>query len=603
MIIPIHDPCGRPNPPMHVGAQPPYNVHMAADIRSRSHRRYLTLTLALLLAAFAYPTGRAQEQTPAETPSEQTAPTQQTAPIEPADATYAPGTEALTAPTKVAVIPIEGMIYGFTKKSLRRRCQRAIEQGADHIVIEIDTYGGVALTAMEIARDIKQLPVATTCWINDKAISAGIVLASACDQIIMAPGSTTGDCAPIIPGQEVAPTERAKFLSPLLQTFEDNAEDNSYPFAILHATCELGIEVWDVQHLETGERKMVNQVDRQIMVKGVSVENAGKPGFWASLGIGRKNDGTAIRLGVYEADENNRGQWKDARPKPVHNGTTLLTIDAKQAVDYRLASSADIRRQSHLVEYLNNPELIVIEETWSEQLARFLTNPIVRGVLIMALLVGLYAEMNTPGLGIAGAVALGALVGLIAPPLVIELAQVWHLVVVVVGLILLGVEVFVLPGFGVAGVCGVICVLTGLVFAVVPTDGVGPIPLPNGEAWSMVGQSFLSVVAGGVVGVIAMVTLSRYFETLPLFNRFVLAASQTALTQAGAEESAQAGVGDVATVHLGEVGKVTADLRPAGRAQFQNAVVDVVSVSEWIEVGRPVRIVQIAGHRIVVDHA
>src|SRR5690606_33345982 len=187
----------------------------------------------------------------------------------------APGTAApiLPAGNRVAINRIEGMIYSFTRDSLHPLVDRALAARATLIVIELDTNGGMVGPALEISRDIKTLPVPTVAWIHNKAYSAGILIASAADRIVMSPASATGDCAPIVPGQELAPTERAKALSPILEEFRDNAGANGYDYALFHAMCVLGVEVYLVESVDTGARRLVNQADYAVMVQGRSVDD------------------------------------------------------------------------------------------------------------------------------------------------------------------------------------------------------------------------------------------------------------------------------------------------------------------------------------------
>ncbi len=176
----------------------------------------------------------------------------------------------------VAVVPIRGDIYGFTLDSLKRRVDRALQGGATLIVVELDTYGGTLRSALEISKYLKKLPVPTVAWVNDKAYSAGTLIASACSQIVMSPASTIGDCAPIVPTKEMSLTERNKALSPLVAEFLDSAAMNGHPGALLHATCEWGVEVYEVEHQATGRRQMVSQLDYKVMVEGADPNTVGK---------------------------------------------------------------------------------------------------------------------------------------------------------------------------------------------------------------------------------------------------------------------------------------------------------------------------------------
>ena len=112
---------------------------------------------------------------------------------------------SLPTGANVALIRMEGLIYDFQLESLQRRADAAVAQGASLVVIEIDTPGGVAASALKISKHIKSMPVPAVAWINPEAYSAGIMIAAACDQIVMAPASATGDCAPIVPGMNLSP--------------------------------------------------------------------------------------------------------------------------------------------------------------------------------------------------------------------------------------------------------------------------------------------------------------------------------------------------------------------------------------------------------------
>src|SRR5690606_6154950 len=155
---------------------------------------------------------------------------------------------------------------------------------------------------LHISKYLKSLDRCIVIWVNNKAYSAGILMAAAADRIVMAPNGSAGDCAPVVPGMELPPTERAKALTPLLSEFQDSARANGYDFALLHAMCEYGIEVYEIEHTQTGQRKFVNQVDYRVMVDGLAPEEANRPGLLSQLWPG-KSDGTAIMLGVVDATD------------------------------------------------------------------------------------------------------------------------------------------------------------------------------------------------------------------------------------------------------------------------------------------------------------
>ena len=529
---------------------------------------------------------------------------------------------AIPAGGNVAIIPIEGMIYDFTLESLQRRVDRALLQGADVIVFEINTNGGLSTAAEEIARFIRgkvtrnKANIPTVAWINDKAYSAGILIASACDRVVMAPAAVTGDCAPITMFGNLAPAERAKALSPLLAEFKANAEDNGYPRPLLYATAVLDVKLYIVEHKsdkdDAGQplRKLVNQIDYQIMVLGKSRSTLSEAAE-SLVGDDPSVVGSPSREQATDAD---RGQWKLV--EEAHDGKTLLTIHAKDAVKLGLAETGTFRDDEDIAGWLGANMTFRVSESWSEGLAGWLVSMPVRAVLIGILLICTAVEMLIPGYGIFGMVALGALAILIISPFLVGLAEVWHLLLVGAGLIALFIEVFVTPGFGVIGIGGIVAILAGLILSVVPTTGDGPLPLPAPQAVRTLQSSIIWSLLGLTVGSVAFILLLRNQKSMPLFSRLTLKEKQRAMTSAVApidttpvEDPAIASVrqhiaGDDAwgqAIEIGATGRVTSELKPLGRANIAGQVIEVTSTGGWIEVGRSVRVVQIEGSKIVVD--
>lgn len=544
-------------------------------------------------------------------------------------------TTVLPSGATVAVIPIEGLIYDFTLESLKRRADRAQREGATLIVIELDTPGGVVTSALDISTAIKNLPVPTVAWVNPKAYSAGIMIASACNAIVMAPASATGDCAPIVPGASLAPTERAKALSPILAEFRDNARRNNYDYAIFHAMCELGVEVYKVEHTTTGETRLVNQGDYQIMVQGAtadSVRSAARaraqgiiasspppqpqpqqpaPVLPAIPGLPGSNTpqpqpGSTVfsieELGGFmpeTATDADRGAWKLV--KVVHDGKSLLTVHQNEALDIGLAKSI-VRNDAELQQFLSSNPVIRYSQTWSEDLAGWLTHPAVRAVLILLLLLGAYLEFQSPGVGLPGAVAALALIILIVSPFVIGLAEIWHLIMFAVGVGLLVYEL-ITPGFAVFGISGIILIIAGLVLAVVPTSGQGPVPMPAPEMISRLQDSFIWTTIALIAALPGFWFITKHFGSIPVLNRLVLnetlpAANDPAYAHERVSGAEALGAG---TIQTGDTGRALTELRPSGRAQIKNMAIDVVTSGAWIGQGTSVRVIEIEGNRIVVE--
>lgn len=524
------------------------------------------------------------------------------APLPPAQSP--PPSAALPGGVTVAIIPVDGMIYGYTLESLERRVDKAVNHGATVIVFEINTYGGTVEAAMDIAKYIKSIPQPTIAWVHPKAYSAGIMIASACDEIVMSRASAMGDCAPIVPGMELAPAERAKALSPILAEFEDNARDNNYDYAPFHAMCVLGVKVYYIQHKGTGQRRLVNQIDYELMVKGDDT-NADPTASSDPTSVG-----SATRRVATDAD---LAQWEPVTSLPsgatlvdglVHSGNTFFTLNQTLAEDIGL-SRAIVNDDADVSNYLSAGSNFRVPMTWSEGLAGWLTWLPIRAALVIIMLVAAYIELNSPGIGIGGAVALVAGILLFGAPLLVGLAEVWHILLFFLGFIFLIVEVAFTPTFGILGIVGLVMMFTGLVLSVIPTGG-GPgvtgFRLPPPEMWNRVlGSIVAMLVALGVSGV-AFVALTRYFGQIPGLNRLMLA-NEIRPETLGAPAPHVAGdeaIGE-GRIATGDTGKALTDLRPTGQAAIGDDSVDVVSPGEWIERGSAIRVIEVHGNRIVVE--
>ena len=133
-------------------------------------------------------------------------------------------------------------------------------------------------------------------------------------------------------------------------------------------------------------------------------------------------------------------------------------------------------------------EPTVLADTWSERLVTFLTSPAVVAVLFFVGLLCVYVEMHHPGFGVAGTVAILCFAVLFGSRYLVGMAAWWEIALFVVGLVLLGVELFVTPGFGVAGIAGILCCVVALLAMFVPNDP-RSLPIPATKLdWSILGR-------------------------------------------------------------------------------------------------------------------
>lgn len=556
--------------------------------------------------------------------------TESSAPAPPSPARQTAAVPAYRQANSVAILSVHGVIDGVTLRSLERRIKKAVENGADAIVLDINTPGGEMFATLEICSLLKsrsETPANVVAWIHPTAYSAGTIIALACREIIVAPGSTFGDAAPIdMFGRQMNPTERAKTLSPLLTEIIDSARRNHYDENLVKAFVMLDQALWMIENTATQERVFVDRAEyRKVFgedppanmspvspsAAALNAPSALLP--WVNTSIPRTSDHSSldqrqlsqqvdfeqmlppVRQPLTSADAPN---WRLLMP--VTDGTTLLTLKPDEAMFYGLAAAV-AANDSDVRAFFGAQTSIRYDETWSEGLVRFLVSWPVRVLLIAIFLICLFVELAMPGFGLFGSAAIVALLILIGAPALAGMAQWWDILLIVIGLVLVLVELFILPGFGVAGVAGAICLLVGIVGTFVSAD-VGS-PEGRNQMWAGFVLTIVTVFGSGVI----IWLLSRFMNNVPIINRLILHAElkdAEAVGAGGEPISLLQAMGSAPpTLQVGAVGVAETDLRPAGRALIDGRMVDVKSIGSYIDKGTPIRVVSVGRFVIEVEEA
>ncbi|MBQ1409645.1 MAG: S49 family peptidase, partial [Bacteroidales bacterium] len=165
----------------------------------------------------------------------------------------------------------------------------------------------------------------------------------------------------------------------------------------------------------------------------------------------------------------------------ISDSGKVLTFTTSEAVKYGYCE-AEVENVKSLLDHAGIKEYTIHEQRYSfiDKLIGFLVTPVVSGILIMLIIGGIYFELQQPGIGFPLILALSAAALYFAPLYLDGLATYWEIIIFIVGLVLIAIEIFVIPGFGVAGVLGIICVVVGLAFSMVGNIGFDFSGLPSG---------------------------------------------------------------------------------------------------------------------------
>ncbi len=472
-------------------------------------------------------------------------------------------------PVSAAIIICKGMIDDGLYKSILRRSEIALEQGADYIFFEISTYGGLVKSADDISKYfILELgkKVHTVAYVTTEAISAGAMISVSCKDIIMRENTTIGDCAPIALGAKLEDVEREKAESFIRAAFARAAEANNYPEALLKAMVSQKIEVYRVKNLETEEYEFFESDDLP--------------------------------------KDPNKYDIKDK--ERVVKDDEILTLTATKAFEYGIARAKveDIDGAFTFLEERDGvvftTEAVTLETNWSEEMVRMLNSPAATGLLFMIALLGVYMELSTPGVGLPGLVAVICFTILFGSKYLVGMANWVEVLVFFVGVLLLAIEIFVIPGFGIAGVTGMICIILGL-FGILVGNRPDELPWPKTDFdWELFSSGAIGLSLGFFGFLFLAMLLAKYLPKFELFSSLVLAPStprgkrevQISITAPPETESMR--------VNVGDAGEVVLPLRPVGSARFGDAIVDVVTEGAFLKKGTKVKIVEIHGNRVVV---
>ncbi|MBF0225479.1 MAG: serine protease [Desulfobacterales bacterium] len=461
------------------------------------------------------------------------------------------GEENNSTLNNVYVIPVNGTVEPGMAAFIKRSLEDTVSNNAALVILEMDTFGGRVDSALEIVDHITNIPKAKTiAYISKNALSAGALISLACNEIYMKHHTTVGDCAPITYSNEGPQMLGEKFQSPLRAKFRALAKKNGYQEVLAESMVTPEMVVY----------KVILDDNRVLYVD----ENE------------------------YEELEKNEKDKIKSKKTIVAKGE-LLTMDDKEALDLGF-SKGSVQNIDEIISKteIENHKIINVSESWSEEMVRLIIT--ISPILMMIGLAALYIELKAPGFGVPGIIGIICLGLVFFSQYLVGLADHTELLIILLGLVFLGFEIFVTPGFGVMGFSGILIIGIGFILAfqgfVIPDPS-----LPWEKDILM--NNAIKVLGSYFIAFILSLTFIKYF--LPKLGTIVEGPYlATTLDNAHADSL------ETETINVGDFGVAFSFLRPSGKVKIGNDVIDAITEGDFIEKGTPVYVYQIKGNKIIV---
>jgi membrane-bound serine protease (ClpP class) len=458
---------------------------------------------------------------------------------------------------KPFLIPIDREIDTTLATSVTRRVNAAKEAGADLLIFEVDSPGGLVSASMDIGDLVFDAGVPTVMLIFKGAYSGAALVSLAGDLIIMGQGGIIGDCQPIAIGAGGYEVLGEKIQSPLRALFRKYADRNGHPVALAEA-----------------------MVTQEMIVDRVTFD-----------------DGAVLFVTPDEVEGLVREHGEVVTTERIVTEDELFTVHANEAFDLGFCDEPAASREEAFARLgIEESQATRLTESWAEKTSRFLMA--LKMILFFGGITALYMELKVPGFGVPGAIALVCFALFFSASAIAGITTGLEIALFVLAVFLLILEIFIIPGFGVAGLAGFILLCISLYMASVKY----PFPTPDRVWGADTPVNWLFELLGAMaLSIVAAIVLSKIFPKTSLGRSTILSpagpAGSLGLTGSGSADTADR------QALLGMRGTALTPLRPAGRVEIEDRPVDAVTEGSFIEPGSKVIVILAEGNRIVVEEA
>ena len=430
-------------------------------------------------------------------------------------------------------IDLQKEIGGTTWVYTQRGFEKAEQLNSDAVIIHMNTYGGEVLYADSIRTKIINSKIPVYAFIDNNAASAGALIAIACDKIYMREGSMIGAATVVDQSGEKAADKY-----------------QSYMRATMRATAEIHGKDTIVSGNDTIYRWKRDPLIAEAMV----------------------DERTVI--------------------PHVNDSGKVLTFSAREAVQNGYCDGIAESVAEVIEKYIgySEYELFSYEPTVWDNIKGFFLSSMIQGILIMLIIGGIYFELQSPGVGFPLAAAGLAAVLYFVPLYIDGLAANWEILLFIVGIGLIILELFVIPGFGIAGISGIVLVVVGLVLSLLGNVNLN-FEFVDANA---IGRALLTVTGGMILGFAVVIYMSTKIGSKGMLQKVALNAVLN-------NDAGYIAVSMDEKKLIGKTGITKTVLRPSGKVEVDGKIYDAVSEQNFIEKGAKVRIERYETGQVYVE--
>jgi len=455
---------------------------------------------------------------------------------------------------------------------LGRQIRQAIGRRANFLILQLDCSSGDTQVAIDLAEEVLRnlkddrgdLPVMTVAYLPKTASGVSTILAMGCTEIVMGRDARLGDFDSVVYERRGAGMGKAE-VNPenyrmLARSLEDLAREQGYDPLLARGMLDRKLTIYQVRNQkEPNQTKLISEEE-------------------------------------WQADQAADGAKKWGEKVLVKPGGEFFRPEAEKALNLGLArwvaeDFPDLCRQYGI----KDKDVRDMGYDFLYRLAEFLAHPAVSVFLIMIGIACLILELKVPGVGLPGVIAAVCFVLYFwAQSHLAGQITTLAILLFILGLILIGLEIFVIPGSFLLGISGIILVVLSLALAAFERK-----PETHQE-WMEFGQrlGFIGISFTGAL-LLAFV-VAWYLPSIPYASRLILKAPSEDAAGEGGELGAEGGPGPEMAALLGAIGVAATTLRPAGIARFGDDFVDVVTEGNFVPAGNRVQVIEIEGNRVVV---